>query len=49
LQVLAGNAYVLSGLVLLVILGFTALLSSAPGAVARQPAPAAGADLAGSR
>jgi hypothetical protein len=30
LQVLAGNAYILAGLVLLVILGFTAMLSSKP-------------------
>ena len=48
LQILAGNAYVLSGLVLLVVLGFTALLSSAPAAAA-EPAPAADPALVGSR
>jgi len=39
LQILAGNAYVLSGLVLLVILGFTALLCAVPAAT--EPVPAA--------
>jgi alpha-1,2-mannosyltransferase len=49
LQVLAGNAYVLSGLVLLVILGFTALLCTASAAVATEPVPAADEDPVGAR
>lgn len=41
LQVLAGNAYVLAGLVLLVLLGFTALMSSPQAADVAEAAPAA--------
>jgi hypothetical protein len=41
LQVLAGNAYVLAGLVLLVLLGFTALMSSPQAAGVAEAAPAA--------
>ena len=38
LQLLAGNAYVITGLVLLVILGLAALASRAPGKTAEEPA-----------
>jgi alpha-1,2-mannosyltransferase len=41
LQVLAGNAYVLAGLVLLVLLGFTALMSSPQAAGVAEAAPTA--------
>jgi alpha-1,2-mannosyltransferase len=41
LQVLAGNAYVLAGLVLLVLLGFTALMSSLQAADVAEASPAA--------
>jgi alpha-1,2-mannosyltransferase len=41
LQILAGNAYILAGFALLVILGLTALMSSPRRARAAEPAPAA--------